>query len=85
MNKGEKRERKRKSRKRLLTMENKQLPEERWVGRWDKQVKGIEYTYFDEHWEMHRIVASLYCAPETNMTLYGNYTGIKFFKKCLIS
>ena len=26
-------------------------------------------------------VESLYCTPETNITLYPNYTGIKFFKK----
>ena len=26
---------------------------------------------------MHRIVESLYCTPETNMTLYVNYTRIK--------
>ena len=26
---------------------------------------------------MYRIVESLYCTPETNITLYVNYTGIK--------
>ena len=26
---------------------------------------------------MYRIVKSLYCTPETNTTLYLNYTGIK--------
>jgi len=26
---------------------------------------------------IYRIVASLYCTPETNVTLYINYTGIK--------
>ena len=26
---------------------------------------------------MHRIVESLYCTPEANITLYANYTGAK--------
>ena len=36
---------------------------------------------------MYRIVESLYCTPETTVTLYANYSGIKiktlinFFKK----
>ena len=38
-----------------------------------------EYTY-DEHWVMYRIVESLYCTPETNITLDINYISI-FFKK----
>ena len=29
---------------------------------------------------MYRIDESLYCKPETNITLYANYTGIKFLK-----
>ena len=29
---------------------------------------------------MYRIVESLYCTPETNITLYVNYTGIKIKK-----
>ena len=41
-------------------------------------MKGIkEYTYFDEHWVIHGIVASLSCTPETNISLYVNYTGTK--------
>ena len=28
-------------------------------------------------WVMYRIVESLYCTPETNITLYVNYTEIK--------
>lgn len=39
-----------------------------------------EYTYYDEHWVVYRI-ESLYCSPETNITLYDNYTGIKIFNK----
>jgi len=35
-----------------------------------------EYTYGDEHWVMYRIVPSLDCTPETNITLYVNSTGI---------
>lgn len=34
-------------------------------------------TYSDEHWVIHRIVESLFCAHETNVTLHFNYTGIK--------
>ena len=30
---------------------------------------------------MHITVASLYCTPEINITLYVNYTGIKILKK----
>ena len=30
---------------------------------------------------MHRIVESLYCTPESNITLYINYIGIKIKKK----
>ena len=39
---------------------------------------GIEdYIYHDEHWVMCRIFEPLYCMPETNMTLYVNYTRVK--------
>ena len=31
----------------------------------------------DEHWVMYGIVESMYCTPETNITLYVNYTQIK--------
>ena len=37
-----------------------------------------KYTYHDEHRVMYRIVESLYYTPETNITLYVNYTGICF-------
>ena len=42
-----------------------------------------DYTYHDEHQVMCRSVESLYCIPETNITLYVNSTGIKMqnFKK----
>ena len=36
-----------------------------------------EHTHFDEHWVIYGIVESLYYNPETNITLYINYTGIK--------
>ena len=45
---------------------------------------GIKYyTCHDEHWVMHRIIESLYCTPETNITLYANYPEIlkKLFLK----
>ena len=35
-----------------------------------------EDIYCDEHWVMHRIAEALYYTPESNMTLYVNYTGI---------
>ena len=31
-----------------------------------------ECTYSDEHWVIHGTVDSLYCTPETNITLYWN-------------
>ena len=31
------------------------------------------YTYLDEYRAMYRIVESLYCTPETSITLCGNY------------
>ena len=36
-----------------------------------------EYTYCDEHWVMYKIAESLYCTPETNITLYVNCSSIK--------
>ena len=30
-----------------------------------------------EHWVMDGSVESLHCTPETNITLYVSYTGIK--------
>lgn len=43
-----------------------------------------EYTYLDEHWVLHRIVESGYRTPETNLTLYVNYTRIKKQQTCPI-
>ena len=45
-----------------------------------KYIKGIKSTHRHEHGVMYRMVESLYCIPETNITLYVNYTGI-FLKK----
>ena len=36
-----------------------------------------ECTCCDEHWVMYGSVESLYYTPESNITLYVNYTGIK--------
>ena len=36
-----------------------------------------ESTSLDEHWEMYGIVKSVYCIPETKITVYTNYKGIK--------
>ena len=36
-----------------------------------------ECTSGDEHWVMYGSTESLYCAPETNLTMPANYTGIK--------
>ena len=42
----------------------------RGMGEIGEQVMGIkEDTYHDEYRVMYRIVESLYCTPETNMTL----------------
>ena len=39
-----------------------------------------ECTCCDEHQVLYGSVELLYCTPETNITLYVNYTGIIFFK-----
>ena len=36
-----------------------------------------ECTCLDEHWVMYGTVGSLYYTPESNITLYVNYAGIK--------
>ena len=49
---------------------------------WVKWVTGIkEGTCHDDHWVMYGIVTSLYRLPETKITLYVSYTGIK--KSCI--
>lgn len=40
-------------------------------------------TCCDEHRVVYRIVKSLYCTPETRITLYVNYTSRKKKKKYL--
>ena len=40
---------------------------------------GIKKGTWDEHQVMYASVESLYCTPETNITLYVNYPGINFF------
>lgn len=40
-----------------------------------------DYTYCGEHCIMYRIVESLCCTPEMNITLYVNYTSIIHFFK----
>ena len=35
-----------------------------------------DYTYCGEHWEMYKIVESIYCPPE-NITLNVNWTLVK--------
>ena len=43
-------------------------------GGWGKQVMGInEHTCCDEHRVRYGSVASLYCTPDTNSTLYVNW------------
>ena len=43
------------------------------------------YTSGGGHWVIHKIVKSVYCLPETNITLYINYTSvIQFFKKAYV-
>ena len=69
-----------KPRNRLLTVENEWMVTRGEVGRAQvKQVMGIKEDTCDEHWVLDIIVESLYCTSKTNITLYVNYTGIKFF------
>ena len=46
-------------------------------------VTDSNYNYCGEHCIMQRIIESLCCTPETNITLYANYTSmiILFLKK----
>ena len=41
-----------------------------------------EYPYYDEHWEMYRIVESFYCTLETNITMYVNLKPWASFLDC---
>ena len=47
-------------------------------GEWVKQIKGIQRTLnCDEHQVMYRTNnESLHCIPETNITLYVNYSSV---------
>ena len=38
-----------------------------------------EYTYNDEHWAIYRILGSLYCTLETNVTLLTLELKLKMF------
>ena len=53
---------------------NRWLLEGRWVGGWVKQAMRIKVCTCDDHCVMYGIVESLYNTPETNITLYVNYT-----------
>ena len=59
-----------KHKNRLLTVENRWLPE-KGVGGGMVEIgeRDDKYTCHGEHWVMYRIVESLYCTPETNITL----------------
>jgi len=72
-----------KPRNRFLTIENKLMVTRGEVGgRMGEIVMGIkECTCHDEHLVMYRIVESLYRTPETNITLYVNYSRIKIKTK----
>ena len=43
----------------------------------------VNWTYCGDHFAMYTIIKSLCCTPETNITLYANYTLI--FKKGFLS
>ena len=44
-------------------------------------MKDGDYTYPGKHSIMYRIIESLCCIPETNITLYINYTSKIFLKR----
>ena len=44
---------------------------------WIKWMMGIKEGTCDKHQVMYGSVESLDCTPETNITLYFNYTGTK--------
>ena len=76
--KGEKREREKerergKARNRLLTIENKlMVTKGEGGGGMGKEVIGIKECICDGHWVLYGSVESIYCSPETNITLYVN-------------
>lgn len=43
-------------------------------GMGEKEKGDKVYITYDDHWVMYRIVQSLYCALETNISLYINNT-----------
>ena len=49
-------------------------------GEWVKQEMGMKEGTFDEHQVTYGSAESLYCAPESNITLYVNYTHIPKMK-----
>lgn len=40
-----------------------------------------DYIYHGKHWVIYKIVEYIYCIPESNKTLYVNYTSITECKK----
>ena len=70
-----------KPRNRLLTLENKLMVTRGEIGWGESQTGNGDYKAYlpDDHHPgvMHEIVKSQYCTPETSITLYINYTGIK--------
>ena len=72
--------------KRLLTIENKLMITRHEVGGVLGEIGegDLECTYHDEHWVMYRVIEALCCTPETNITLYVNYTGTKTTTNALI-
>ena len=64
---------KRDKKTKLLDAENKLVTIRGEVGRgMGKMGEGNEDIYHNEHRVMYRIVESLYCTPEINITLYVN-------------
>lgn len=45
-----------------------------------KYVMGIKECIRDEYWVMYAVAESLYCTPDTNLTVYVNYIGIEINK-----
>ena len=69
MSKGGKEKERCKQRSRFLTIENKLVITRGEDGGMGKQVMRIKVGTCDEHWVLYGSVESLYCTPETNITL----------------
>ena len=64
--------RERQTKKQTLNYRELMATRRRCLGDWAKQMMGIKEGTCEEYWVIYGKVESLYCKPETNITLYIN-------------